>query len=260
MATVAHEVLYCDACGMPPEYCEYGPDFESHCLPWLIKNHPQIHIKLKALRASNGPDKAKGGAVDDDEDSDSESIKPWTTEQRLTAFYEEYQPEKVGDVPKLMEKYEGKYDKLFTALVKKYGAEPEDPYYAVESDDEAGVEDDMANLTVKDKKKRRGVGAKTVNKVDTRVIIQKISRNKRKAVTIVVGMDTVPGVNLKDVAKEFRIKFAGSSSVKDAANGTKEIIIQGDHTDAVAALIIKKFKVPSNTVFLDIDGKFVPVA
>mmetsp|Transcript_32975 Transcript_32975/g.72729 ORF Transcript_32975/g.72729 Transcript_32975/m.72729 type:complete len:281 (+) Transcript_32975:82-924(+) len=271
------EPLYCGACGMPPEYCEFGPDFETHCNPWLLKSHPDVHAKLKALRGKPASSDKKKDAFDEDGDdaaaaSDSEDdgpTEPWTTEERLTAFYEQYQPDKVGDVPKLLEKYDGKYDKLFTALVKKYGPEPEDPYitanYASDSDDsDDDGEGKMSGLSLEEKKarskKRRGVGAKKVNKVDTRVIIQKIRRQRRKAVTIVVGMDTVPGVKLKDVSKEFRIKFAGSSSVKDTAGGGKEIVIQGDHTDAAAALIIKKFKVPADAVFLDIDGEFVPFA
>jgi len=56
----------------------------------------------------------------------------------------------------------------------------------------------------------------------------------------------------------FSKKFAGSSSVKDTATGTKEIIIQGDHTEDVAAMIVKTFKVPADAVFLDVDGEFVP--
>lgn len=269
--TTPVDVLYCGACGMPPEYCEYGPDFESHCNPWLCKTHPDIHAKLKALRGADSKASKAGAAGSDDEDaSDDEEegpTEPWTTEERLTAFYEKYQPDKVGDVPKLLDKYEGKYDKLFSALVKKYGPEPEDPYitanYGADSDsDDEGAEGDMAGLSLEDKKerkKRRGAAAKKVTKQDCRVIIQKVRRQRKKAVTHVVGMDTVPDVKLKDVAKEFRVKFAGSSSVKDTATG-KEIIIQGDHVDAAAALIIKKFKVPADAVFLDIDGEFVPFA
>lgn len=237
--------IYCGACGMPPEYCEYGPDFESHCLPWIIKNEPELHLKLKALRGDTRVDDDIAAAI---------PTEPWTTEERLVAFYKEYMPEKVDGVPALLEKYAGKEDKLFEALVKKYGPEPEDPFYTQED-----LQDDMDNLEIstKDKKKRRGVGAKKANEVDTRVIIQKIARNRKKAVTIVVGMDTVPGVNLKDVSKAFSKRFAGSSSVKDGAKG-KEIIIQGDHMDAVAEMVVKKFKVPGNSVFLDVDGEFVP--
>lgn len=255
-------VIYCGKCGMPPEYCEYGPDFESHCNPWLKKNHPELHAKLKALRGSTP-------AVEKKEDSADEPVastrpeNPWTTEERLTAFYEEYQPDKVADVPSLLEKYAGKEDKLFMALVKKYGPEPEDPYYA-ESDDEDEEGDDadeeleegMENLNV-DGKKRRGVKAKKTQKVETRVIIQKEKRQRKKATTIVHGMDTVPGLKLKDVAKDFSKRFAGSSSVKDGPKGDKQIIIQGDHMEDVADMVVKKFKVPGNCVYLDFDGEFV---
>lgn len=240
---------------MPPEYCEYGPDFESHCLPWVIKHHPELHAKLKALRS---------GAAQQDETAAEADIptKPWTAEERLVAFYEKYMPEKVEAIPGLLEKYAGKEEKLFEALVKKYGPEPDDPYYADEDDDDDDDDDDfqgdLSNLDIGDeKKKRRGVAAKKSQKVDSRVVIQKITRTKKKAVTIVVGMDTVPGVNLKDVSKSFSKRFAGSSSVKDGTHG-KEIIIQGDHMDDVAEMIIDKFKVPGDSVFLDVDGKFVP--
>jgi density-regulated protein len=249
MALERQTPIYCGACGMPPEYCEYGPDFESHCLPWLIKNHPTLHAKLKALR---GDDK-KSQEVE----APDIPTRPWTTEERLIAFYQKYMPEKVDAIPALLEKYAGKEDKLFTALVNKYGPEPEDPYDAQEDDDDDYLQKDLDNFNIGDKKKRRGVGAKKVTKVDTRVVIQKISRNRKKAVTIIVGMDTVPELNLKDVSKAFSKRFAGSSSVKDGAKG-KEIIIQGDHMDDVAEMIVQKFKVPGDSVFLDVDGEFIP--
>uniref|UniRef100_A0A7R9W360 SUI1 domain-containing protein n=1 Tax=Pseudictyota dubia TaxID=2749911 RepID=A0A7R9W360_9STRA len=255
-ATEARTVLYCGQCGMPPEYCEYGPDFESHCNPWLLKNHPDLYARLKDIRAG----KSSSGGDHDSTGGEDAPSQPWTTEERLCAFYEKYQPDKVDGVPALLEKYAGKENKLFAALVKKYGPEPEDPYLAARHGDESDsdAEEDMAALSISDKKKRRGVGAKKTSKMDTRVVIQKISRNKKKAVTIVVGMDTVPDVKLKDVSKAFSKRFAGSSSVKDTAGGGKEIIIQGDHCDDVAAMIVNKFKVPADSVFLDIDGEFVP--
>lgn len=86
--------------------------------------------------------------------------------------------------------------------MKKYGTEPEDPYitanYGADSDsDDEGAEGDMAGLSLEDKKerkKRRGAAAKKVTKQDCRVIIQKVRRQRKKAVTHVVGMDTVPDV------------------------------------------------------------------
>mmetsp|Transcript_771 Transcript_771/g.1417 ORF Transcript_771/g.1417 Transcript_771/m.1417 type:complete len:259 (+) Transcript_771:36-812(+) len=244
-------VAYCGKCSMPLEYCEYGPDFETHCVPWMKKNHPDV---LKQILKE-----IKGGGANADEDGEAEGpakpTEPWTVEERLTAFYEMYQPDKVSDIPNLLSKYAGKEDKLFMALTKKYGPEPEDPYYA-ESDDEGDLEDDMENLNISGKNKR-GAKAKTTKQVETRVVIQKTVRNKKKATTIIVGMDTVPGVKLKDASKAFSKRFAGSSSVKDGPKG-KEIIIQGDHMEDVAEMIVSKFKVDGSSVFLDFNGEFVP--
>lgn len=246
-------VIYCGKCGMPPEYCEYGPDFESHCDPWLRKNHPDLHSTLKALRCV--PADGKDAEDDDVEEETNRPTAPWTTEERLTAFYEKYQPDKVSDVPTLLEKYAGKEDKLFIALTKKYGPEPDDPYYDEDSDEDE-LEEGVENLNLGDGKKRRGAKAKKTATKETRVIIQKIERKKRKATTVIVGMDTVPGIKLKDVSKAFSKKFAGSSSVKDGPKG-KEIIIQGDHMEDVAEMIVSKFKVSGSNVFLDFDGEFV---
>jgi density-regulated protein DRP1 len=255
------KVVYCGKCGMPPEYCHFGPDFESHCDPWLSKNQPVLHAKLKATR-THAP---KNAAADDAEGegviADDRPTKPWTIEERLAAFYEKYQPDKVGDVPQLLEKYAGKEDKLFVALIKKYGPEPEDPYYADDSDSDDDDDDDdedtlgMDNLNVGGKK-RRGVAAKKADIVETRVVIQKIQQKKKKTTTIVVGMETVPGMKLKDAAKAFSKRFAGSSSVKDAAKG-KEIIIQGDHMENVAEMLVSKFQVPASSIFLDVEGEFM---
>jgi density-regulated protein DRP1 len=213
---------------------------------------------------AKGRDDAGGGGDASSSSSPSPPAEPWTTRQRLAAFYEKYMPDKLDGIDAILEKYEGKEDKLFVALAKKYGPEPEDPYYAdgSDSDDDDDDDDDddvgerMRDLDVgggASKKNRRGAAAKTVNKVDTRIIIQKISRNRKKAVTHVVGMNTVPGLKLKDASKAFSKRFAGSSSVKG-----EEIIIQGDHVEDVAEMIVTKFGVSEDAVFFDLDGEFVP--
>lgn len=266
-------VLYCGECGMPPEYCEYGPDYETHCKSWLLKSYPNVYAELKALR-KGGDNDANECIVISADAADGAALakptpQPWTTEERLTQFYKKYQPDKLDGVATILEKYAGKEDKLFIALVRKYGAEPEDPYNLDSDDDDqdddgggggGNVERDIGGLSLAEKKKkRRGAAAKKSTLVDTRIVIQKVSRNKRKAVTIVVGMDTVPDIKLKEVAKAFSKRFAGSSSVKDTPAGKKDIIIQGDHMDEVAKMIVDKFKVPADAVFLDIDGEFVPI-
>jgi len=236
---------------MPPEYCSYGPDFETHCIPWLKNHNPKLFTKLHGINRT-ATDGAAGG---EGEDNDVPT-EPWTTRERLAAFYTKYMPEKLEGIDAILEKYEGKEDKLFQALVKKYGPEPEDPYCMDDDEeDEGDLNEQMNVLGVGDgkkKNKRRGAAAKQVNKVDTRVIVQKISRNRKKAVTHIVGMDTVPGLKLKEASKAFSKRFAGSSSVKD-----KEIIIQGDHLEDVAEMIVNKFGVNADAVFLDLDGEFV---
>lgn len=247
------EVIYCGACGMPPEYCEYGPDFETHCDPWLAKHHPELHQLLSAKRVVKRPAAKK--VVKEK----TKPERPWTVEERLRAFYEKYMPEKAETVPSLMEKYEGKEDKLFDALVKKYGPEPVDPYYSDSEDEDTDGEEVADETGAPSKKNRRGASAKKGEAAKMRVVIQKIAQKKKRNLTIVMGMETVPNLKLKDVSKMFSKKFAGSSSVKETATGEKEIIIQGDHMYDVAEMVVDTFGVPDSCVFLDMDGEVVPL-
>lgn len=238
---------------MPPEFCEYGPDFESHCDQWLAKNHPEMRQELAAKRgAAASIKKAEAAGASD---AKARPADPWTTEERLLEFYKKYMAEKVDSVPALLEKYEGKEDKLFTALVKKYGPEPDDPFY--DSEDESDDEDDAPG---KRKNKRRGVSAKKDQVEGTiRVVVQKVAQKKKRHMTIIHGMDSVPDIKLKDVSKAFSKRFAGSSSVKDNPSGGKEIILQGDHMYDVAEMIVDKFNVPESCVFLNMDDDIVPL-
>ncbi|MED6186131.1 hypothetical protein PIB30_063889 [Stylosanthes scabra] len=49
-------VVYCPVCSMPPEYCEFGPDFDK-CKPWLIQNFPDLYPDL--LKEANEKDADK---------------------------------------------------------------------------------------------------------------------------------------------------------------------------------------------------------
>jgi density-regulated protein len=264
------KVVYCGQCGMPPEYCEYGPDFETHCDKWLQANHPELRAELWERRQASAP------AIADKATSEAAAAKPpkpsapWTTEQRLTEFYKKYAPDKMDGIPELLEKYAGKEDKLFLALVKKYGDEPHDPYYSDSSDDEDDddsddedgddqeADDQAPTLDAAAKKLRRGAGAKKATKSALKIVIQKIAQKKKKNLTIIKGMENVEGHKLKDISKAFSKRFAGSSSVKEDASGNKEIILQGDHMYDVAEMVIDKFGVPESAVYLDLDGDIVP--
>ena len=281
-----HKVLYCGACGMPIEYCEYSPDYETHCLPWLQKNYKSIYNDLTFVKKSICKSVSTTTSTENVEKSKNKvkPEKPWTTEERLVEFYMKYEPNKLDAIPGLLEKYVGKEDKLFLALTKKYGSEPLDPYFSDDEDDDddddesadgdnnpgGGDESDGENDDDEEdgeggddddpkskKKKRRGVAAKKAGEVQpVKVIIVKQAKKKKRCLTVVSGLDTVPGIKLKDVTKIFAKKFAGSSSIKDQ----NTIIVQGDHIIELAELIIDKFHVPESAVYLDMDDNGVLVS
>lgn len=85
------KVVYCGPCGMPLEYCEYSPDFESHCRPWVLKSYPALFQEMGW--GDDGDGDGKGAATTDKPSRPSE---PWTLQERLTAFYEKYEPTKVS--------------------------------------------------------------------------------------------------------------------------------------------------------------------
>ena len=55
------------------------------------------------------------------------------------------------------------------------------------------------------------------------MIIARIHRQKRKFVTAVAGLETVPDLKIKDCAKAFGKKFASGAAVSDTAGGGKEV-------------------------------------
>eukprot|EP01041_Mallomonas_annulata_P004705 gene4705-9325_t len=106
------------------------------------------------------------------------------------------------------------------------------------------------------KKKKRGGSSvpKKVAVVETKIIISRVQRQKRKFVTSVVGLDTVPDLKLKDAAKVFGKKFSSGASIGDTATGGKEIVIQGDVSFDLPALLVSEFKIPKSAIFIIDEG------
>ena len=158
--------IYCPVNGLPPEYAEFGPDYEKS-MEWIKANCPHL---LPA-----GDDDAPGGA-------------------------------------------------------KKSG--------------------------------KRGGGIlrkKAVAEDKQRVTIAVEVRSKKKSVTVVEGLETL-GVKLKDAAKCFGKKFAASSSVKEKDSGGMEIVIQGDVSYDLPALLQKEYKIKKSKMFeKEKGGKLTPV-
>jgi len=107
---------------------------------------------------------------------------------------------------------------------------------------EGGKKDKVRGGGISAKKEKAGPG-------ECRIVINRIQRQKRKYVTSVAGMETAPDCKLKDAAKVFGKKFASGAAVSKAANGSDEIVIQGDVQQDLPALLIEQFKVPPSSIF-----------
>jgi len=77
-------------------------------------------------------------------------------------------------------------------------------------------------------------------KADAMVYIKRVERQKRKYVTVVIGLEQ-HGLDLKKVAKEFGKKFATGSSVTKTPSGTEEITVQGDVSDDLFDFLEEKY-------------------
>jgi density-regulated protein DRP1 len=108
-----------------------------------------------------------------------------------------------------------------------------------------------AGITIK--KAKAGPG-------ECRVIISRVQRQKKKFITSVVGMETIPDVKLKDAAKVFGKKFASGASVSTNAAGDDEITIQGDVQFDLPALLMSQFKVPPTSIYFQDKDKITAFA
>ena len=74
------------------------------------------------------------------------------------------------------------------------------------------------------------------------VVITRLSRNRRKMITNVVGLEKFD-VDLKDASKMFGKKFACGCSVTKGATGKDELDLQGDYSEQLGELIVSKFDI-----------------
>ncbi|ORX96253.1 density-regulated protein DRP1 [Basidiobolus meristosporus CBS 931.73] len=63
------EVLYCEVCTLPPEFCEFGTTLEK-CKQWLQKEHPEEFEKLYST--GEGIEEKMGKATLDDKPAEEE--------------------------------------------------------------------------------------------------------------------------------------------------------------------------------------------
>ncbi|PWA55985.1 translation initiation factor SUI1 family protein [Artemisia annua] len=182
----AVKVLYCGVCGLPAEYCEFGPDFEK-CKPWLIQNAPNLY------------------------------------------------PQLVNDLKEV----DGVSDQLRASGI-------------TEATGPSG------SSAPKQEPAKRLPGGKTKKKDKQEVIIEKVTRNKRKSITTLKGLDLF-GVKLSDASKKLGKKFATGASVVKGPTEKDQIDVQGDIAYDIVEFITDTWPdVPETAIYFIEDGKKVP--
>lgn len=93
-------------------------------------------------------------------------------------------------------------------------------------------------------------------KAASKVLIKRVERNKRKHVTVIMGLE-VFGLENKKVAKELGKKLATGSSMTRSPAGAEEITVQGDVSEDVREWLLEVYgsKVPETNIELIEDKK-----
>lgn len=109
---------------------------------------------------------------------------------------------------------------------------------------ESGVAEVVEALTLRDKDgneiEKQLPGGKKKVKTKPQVIIDKNTRNKKKAITTVYGLDGF-GIKLSEAAKIFGKKFASGAAVVKSPSEKDQIDIQGDCLDRLPDFILKTY-------------------
>eukprot|EP01033_Poteriospumella_lacustris_P002296 gene2296-1678_t len=111
--------------------------------------------------------------------------------------------------------------------------------------------------------KPKGGGAAAPKKLatmQTRILISRIQRQRKKFITAVVGLDTIPETKIKDIAKLFGKKFSSGASVGETATGAKEVTIQGDVSFDIPPLLVQEYKVDPTCIFYADGNNLTPYA
>ncbi|CAK9140537.1 unnamed protein product [Ilex paraguariensis] len=181
-------VLYCGVCGLPAEYCEFGPDFEK-CKPWLIQNAPDLYPDLLKEANTNDADKVS----------------------------DQLQSTSISD----------------------------------------GTAPSAGSSTSKQEEVKRLPGGKIKKKEKQEVVIEKVTRNKRKCITTVKGLELF-GVKLSDASKKLGKKFATGASVVKGPTEKEQIDVQGDIFYDIVEFITDTWPdVPETAIYFIEDGKKV---
>jgi len=97
------------------------------------------------------------------------------------------------------------------------------------------IESDLQKLQLKQEQKEE---RELQKKLNSKVIIKRIERNKRKHIISITGLEVFE-IDMKKLAKTFASKFATGASVGKTADKKEEILVQGDVSDEAKVYIEK---------------------
>jgi density-regulated protein len=133
--------------------------------------------------------------------------------------------------------------KAVEKMTLKNGGDGETLAAAGGDSEEGGKKEKQRGAGIAAKKTKAGPG-------ETKVIINRVQRQKRKFVTAIIGMETVPDIKMKDVAKFFGKKFASGSAISKIPGGGEEIVIQGDVQYDLPEILVQQYNVPPTCIWL----------
>lgn len=84
-------------------------------------------------------------------------------------------------------------------------------------------------------------GGKVKKKSKPEIVLERNTRNKKKCVTTVTGLDLF-GIKLAEASKLFGKKFASGASITKNAMEKEQIDVQGDFIDKMPDVIFKQYK------------------
>ena len=109
---------------------------------------------------------------------------------------------------------------------------------------ESGLEGQVADLKVQEAPgqqiEKKLPGGKVKKKSKPEVVLERNTRNKKKCVTTISGLDTF-GIKLADASKLFGKKFASGAAITKSPTEKDQIDVQGDFLDKAADFILKTY-------------------
>ncbi|XP_023516091.1 translation machinery-associated protein 22-like [Cucurbita pepo subsp. pepo] len=176
----------------------------------------------------------------------------------LPAEYCEFGPDFEKCKPWLIQNAPDLYPDLLKEANAKEAGEVSNKLQSTSISSAAG--DGATSSAPKQEEVKRLPGGKIKKKERQEVIIEKVTRNKRKCITTVKGLDLF-GVKLSDASKKLGKKFATGASVVKGPTEKEQIDVQGDISYDIVDFITETWRdVPETAIFFIEDGKKVPAA